>query len=206
MAKPTENPTWAETGTVVEPSAPKKASGWSGPGEEPPYQFFNWWQRAVARWLTYFETTTDAFAGYLAQYGAIVVDPVRGLTGANIYANTAAGFQAAISALSVGDRILVLDSIVLDALVQVTRNNMEIEFHPRVTMSKSGIPTGIRVSANGVRLKGGRMSGFSTAGDIGILIDAGSDYTMVSEMRFAACDTDISDLNGKGELWANINE
>lgn len=45
-------PEWATGGSaaVVEPSAGVKAVGWEG-GEEPPAEWFNWWQLLVYQWI-----------------------------------------------------------------------------------------------------------------------------------------------------------
>lgn len=45
-------PEWATGGSaaIVEPSAGVKAVGWQG-GEEPPAEWFNWWQLLVYRWI-----------------------------------------------------------------------------------------------------------------------------------------------------------
>lgn len=58
--KPTDDTSWALSagaGDVVEPTT-KRANGWD-PGDKPPAQWLNWWQRAVYRWLTYAEDATD---------------------------------------------------------------------------------------------------------------------------------------------------
>jgi hypothetical protein len=211
MAKPTENPTWAESGTVTEPSAGKKSTGWTAAGERPPYQFFNWWQRAVARWIEYLEDTTDDLAGLVDQYSAIV-----GSGGLATHANTATGLQAAIDASTTGDRILILDDIEWDfdggdTEVQITRQDMELEIHPRVTFSKAvmGAPAGkncLVVAADGVRIRGGRFASWGDSGDICINIQAASDYTMVSHARFNGADTEIDDNNGKSAIFGNIVE
>lgn len=204
MAKPTSYPDWTDGNPLkqVEPGAGKKTLGWTA-GEKPPFQYFNWLFYILGLWTRYFDETIEAVNAYTAIYSAIIADPIRGI---GTHPNTSVGFQAAIDDSTVGDKILILDDIPMTAQVQATRNDMMIEMHPRVDLSKSGAANGLRISAIGVRVKGGRMSGFSAGGDIAILIDAGSDYTMVSEMRFANCDTEISDLNGKGELFANISE
>lgn len=55
-AKPTgadsSNATWAESGSTIEPSSGKKASGWVA-SEEPPASWLNWTTRAIFRWLRY---------------------------------------------------------------------------------------------------------------------------------------------------------
>jgi hypothetical protein len=49
--KPTSLPTWATTGTIVEPSSGKKATGWIV--EKPPYGYFNWILNLIYQWCAY---------------------------------------------------------------------------------------------------------------------------------------------------------
>ncbi len=54
-AAPTDVIQWAESaisGGCVDPTT-KKIAGWN-PGDEPPAEWLNWWQRAVGRWQTYY--------------------------------------------------------------------------------------------------------------------------------------------------------
>lgn len=55
MARPTQLPEWASSGTnVVEPSGGKKVSGWLV-NERPAAQHQNWWQRRVYDWIQYLD-------------------------------------------------------------------------------------------------------------------------------------------------------
>lgn len=52
---PTENMAWAESAAVnrvVEPTV-KRTAGWN-PGDEPPAEWLNWWQRGAGRWISYY--------------------------------------------------------------------------------------------------------------------------------------------------------
>ena len=57
MAKPTENPQWAESGAPVEPSA-KRAVGYQ-PKDKLPAQQFNWLARTWGRWITWLSGLFD---------------------------------------------------------------------------------------------------------------------------------------------------
>lgn len=191
---------------MEEPSPAKKLLGFTG-AEKPWFKFHNWIWFRIDEWLKYFESVTDNFQFASDQnYSAFVTDEPS--TSANVYPATAAGLQDAIDASTVGDKILVLESIALDAQVQLTRNDMMLEIHPRATLSKAGggPATGVRVSATGVRINGGRFSGWSTGGDKAIQVDAGSDFTMIYGARFLNCDTEIDDQNGHSSFWGNISE
>jgi hypothetical protein len=47
--RPDKLPEWAASGAIVEPSSGIKAVGWVG-GEEPPAEYFNWWQNLAYQW------------------------------------------------------------------------------------------------------------------------------------------------------------
>ena len=210
--KPTAKPEWTvgnpSFGTItIEPSAGKKLAGWLA-AERPAREYMNWLFWNTNEWIDYLEEVTDSIAGFANIYSAFVGGPV-GLTPG--FPATSTGLQDAITAGSVGDKILVLADISMDAQVQVTRNNMEIEFHPRVTLSKdAGAPAtnfdALRVSATGVRLTGGRFASFSGTGDNAILIDSASDFTMVRDSRFASNDNDLQNDNGKSSIEGTITE
>jgi hypothetical protein len=52
--KPTTVPNWADTGTKVEPSSGKKATGWEYE-EKPPFEYFNWWMNLIGLWCAYLD-------------------------------------------------------------------------------------------------------------------------------------------------------
>ena len=63
MARPTNLPIWATTGVIDEPALSKKQRGWEEVGgvpEDPPYEYFNWWQNNVYTWVEYWSGLTDA--------------------------------------------------------------------------------------------------------------------------------------------------
>jgi hypothetical protein len=69
--KPTPVVEWAESGTVVEPSSGKKATGWTFQ-ERPASSFMNWILRTVGRWTSYINAvfadrgTTPGYIGTVA--------------------------------------------------------------------------------------------------------------------------------------------
>lgn len=121
---------------------------------------------------------------------------------------THASLAAALADAGVvaGSRILVTESQALAATINITKANLLIEFQPGVTFSKDTANTGISIQADGVRIRGGRFSGFSTGGDKAIEVQAGSDYTFITECRFASCDTEVDDAADTTTLLANIEE
>lgn len=197
FTKPTDHIDWTDGSTptkVVEPSVGKKLLGWIA-GERPAFQFMNWLFWQTDNWDKYEETVTDFLlqSGYKATIG----------TG-----GTFADINAAMASADIlpGDRLLVISNLALAATQIITKANVAIDLMPGITISKAGAGTGIQFSAVGIRLKGGRISGFSGGGDKAILIDVGSNYFFIGEVRFGTNTTDISDLNGTGAQYAIVNE
>lgn len=77
ILKPIERPKWADTTSdVVTPSNSKQDSGWTGPPEKPPYQFFNWIQKWTYRWLIWAESKIDASLGGSATQTYVILSGV----------------------------------------------------------------------------------------------------------------------------------
>ena len=79
--KPTEIDTWADSGTVVEPTALKKAEGWAD-GEQPPHEYRNWLEKTEREGINTSRDYTEEVADYTDQK----VDGVEGGTYANEHA------------------------------------------------------------------------------------------------------------------------
>jgi hypothetical protein len=110
----------------------------------------------------------------------------------------------AVAACSAGGKILVLDSEALATTVVISNANTEVVLKPGVVLSDSGCGTGIQLSATGCRIVGGKFSGFTTQA---ILIDSGSNYSIIGETRFSStCTASITDNNGKTAVFGTIDE
>lgn len=64
MARPASLPVWATAGDIAEPGSGKKALGWVT-GEQPPAQYFNWYQNLTYLWIEALAEENDD-APYLA--------------------------------------------------------------------------------------------------------------------------------------------
>lgn len=195
-AKPASRPAWTATnpGVRVEPSAPYKNTGWFS-NIRPPYQFMNWlFYNLGVEWLGYFEGVTDALKNAGAQFDFTIG------TGGDF-----ADINAAMAAPGVfaGARLYILNSLAFAMTQQITKNQISIDMGPGTVLSDAGALIGIQVSATRCRIKGGKMSGFATEA---LLIDAGSNYTMIGEMLFQGNAADVNDLNLKTAMWGIINE
>lgn len=197
MAKPTSSPKWTvgnpNFGTVtIEPSAGKKQTGWTA-GEKPPHELMNWLFYNLGEWVDYLDTV--AFQGFNAVVG----------TGAGATHPTLAAALADVL-VTAGSRILIKEDATINATIQVTKHNIELKFMPGVTYSKGTATTCIQVSADGFKMYGGRFAAWSVGGDKAILIDATSDYSMIRDVRFASCDTEIDDLASTTSVLGTITE
>jgi hypothetical protein len=204
LPKPTSKLDWKE-GTpnfgdvTIEPSSGKKLAGWAS-NERPPFQFMNWLFWIVHEWVNYFESVIDEG---VSGAGLVYKAYVGGVSGTSHATLADALADVAVTA---GDRIFVVSSESINSTIQITKNNIEIHFKSGVTFSKGSASTGLQISADGVKIVGGRFTGFNGGGDEAILIDAGSDYTMLRDMRFANNTTDVDDLASTSSLSGNITE
>lgn len=58
---------------IVEPSEPKKDSGWLS-SEEPPHEFFNWFQNGVSQWVPWLDEREQALTGIASQNASDISD------------------------------------------------------------------------------------------------------------------------------------
>lgn len=195
--KPSSKPDWTTStpGARTEPTGGKKSTGWTI-DERPAFQYMNWLFYIITEWITYFEEVTDGFIGFQAIYDAFV--GTGGLA-------THATINDALIDVAAGGRILVMNSATVNIIQQVTKNNVLIEFQPGVVYTKGSATTALQISADEVKIVGGKFSGFSTAGNKAMIIDSGSDYTQVRDCRFLNCDTDISDLASTSDISGTIS-
>lgn len=198
MARPSVYPEWTDGDSAkqVEPTSGKKLLGWTKT-ERPAFQYMNWIHWLTNEWITWIVEQIDGATAI----NSVVWDAIVGAEDGCTHATLASAL--ADSAIVAGSRIFVRDAETINTTVQVSKNNIEICFHPLAVFTKGSAANGLQVSAVGVRVKGGRFVNFTGAG---VLIDSGSDYTTVFDCRFASCTADITDNNGKGALTGNIGE
>lgn len=102
---------------------------------------------------------------------------------------TDATIAAAITRLSAGARILVMDSFALASTVAMSKANMEITLRPGVIISAGAATTGFTVTAAGCKITGGKISGFTN----GIDVQSGGDRFMARDIWFASNTNDVND-------------
>ena len=199
MAKPTLKPDWVvgQSGTnIVEPTSGKKAAGWVA-DERPAAEYWNWLLQNISEWIDYVDSVSDTLEAFHLFYQAVV--------GSGALA-THTTLNAAMLDVAAGARILVISDQTLNVTQQITKNNVQIDVNPGVTFQKGTATLGVQVTADGVRWNGGRFAGFSTPGDKAMQIDNGSDYTMLRDIRFSNCDTEVSDLAATTSSSGHITE
>jgi hypothetical protein len=119
---------------------------------------------------------------------------------------TDASISAAVSRVSAGARILVVEDQALNTTVTVSKANLRIELKGGVTVSKGTATTGFSVTASGFEMCGGRVTGFAAAGNKALNFSALATYGKVWGVRFLNNDTDIDDSLADVAQWGNINE
>jgi hypothetical protein len=73
LLRPAEKPKWAETGSVITPSNTTQDSGWTGPPQKPPYQWFNWLAVWTYRWINWFEARIDKSFGAQSSFQILTI-------------------------------------------------------------------------------------------------------------------------------------
>lgn len=115
-----------------------------------------------------------------------------------------ATLQEAIDASSAGDKILIASNLDVDTTIVIDKANIEICALPGVTVADDGAGTGISIEAAGVRIKGIRFSGFTTA----ISIADTFNFNFVTECRFASCTAEVTEVSAtpNNVIFGNITE
>lgn len=145
-------------------------------------------------------------AGYLTPVGL----PASGWTaivGSEGYCTHATLTAALADTTNVpaGSRILVVSNATINtSAISLNVANLYIEFAPGVTYTAGTSATGLTIAAAGIRIKGGRFSGFTT----GISISNTFNNNFITECRFASCTSDVVDNNTtpNNVIFGNITE
>lgn len=111
--------------------------------------------------------------------------------------------EAVAEAVS-GSVIRVLENVSIGTTIDVNVPDVELVFAPGVEITKDGAATGLLLSENGIKVRGGRFADFDTSNDVAIGIT--SDYCGVFESRFSNNDTDVADINETSTTVGVINE
>lgn len=189
MSKPSSKPQWTVGNTSpstvrVEPGASKKTEGF-GISERPAREFLNWLFFNFGEWIDYFEGQTD-FIGNAKQ---VIVD--AGATpSANIFNTLQAAHDAAI--VTPGTKILVVSDLTITEAVQISKNDIEIEFRPgKKLILDPATTTGVRglevvSSCDRLILKNVWFQGFTNAGDVALWIDVAAAHALLFRLMFDA--------------------
>ena len=191
--EPTDLPRWSSTvaadpAYVVEPAEGNKDTGFV-PGK-PLRVTMNWILSTIYLWIVYFQSKVNA---YSQEYDVIVntTDPTKG-THASL---TAALADAGVIA---GMKILVVDAQTVNISAIVVSKAVEIVFKPLAGLTAGTSANGLSITTTGVRVKGGKISGFS---GYGVQVDAAANRVKLGEIDFQTNTTDIDDQNGNSVNW-----
>jgi hypothetical protein len=106
-----------------------------------------------------------------------------------------------------GMKIRIEGNETISTAVDVAKTNLQLDFMPGVTFSKGGSATeALKLNADGIRVNGGRFSGFSGGGDRGVRVMSGADYCILIGQRFASCTVDVQEDSGTATVLANVIE
>lgn len=198
LPKPTTNSDWTDgaASKVVEPSAAKKLLGWVAL-ERPPFEFFNFLFFNTDEWIKYLESITDE----TVNARQVIVNAAG--NGQFLTLQAAHDDAGTIP----GTKILVTSDLSVDATVNISKNDIEIEFRPGFRLLKGGgAPatnfTGMQIQATADRFRGthlafGKAGGFfGDAGDLALEIVAGVNDAYLFNTIFGPSNTQNLDDQG----------
>jgi hypothetical protein len=111
------------------------------------------------------------------------------------------------AAILSGMKIKIENNETISTPVDITKTNLILDFLGGVTLTKGGAATeALKLNAAGIRVNGGRFSGFSGGGDRGIRVMSGANYAILIGQRFASCTVDVQDDAGNATVLANVTE
>lgn len=184
LPRPANFNEWTTTNPTarIEPTASKKESGWAA-DERPSFEFMNFLFFNIDDWLKYLDSQV-ALVRSSAQF-TVNVDPQLG---------DFTTLQDAIDSVDVvaGSKILVTSDLTITEAVQLSKQDIEIEFRPgSKIILDAGVTTGIRgleiiSTADRVRLKHVRFQGFVNPGDVCLWLDVGADNVFLFNPVFDA--------------------
>lgn len=184
LPKPGSHLGWTDgdAAKVVEPSSAKKLLGWVAL-ERPPFEYVNWLFFRADEWIKYFESVTDEIVGA----GQIIVDAAGG--------GSFTDLQSAHDSADVGpgSKIVVTSDLTIDSTVQISKNDLEIEFRSGNKLIKGGgAPAtnfrGLEIvsSCDRLTLRNAWFEGFTGAGDNALWLDASALYAVFFRLIFDA--------------------
>lgn len=161
LSKPTTKTDWTlgEPAKVVEPSAGKKLLGWVAL-ERPPFEFMNFLFFNTDEWVKYLESITDE----TVNARQVIVNAA----GNGQFLTLQAAHDDADTVP--GTKILITSDLSITATVNISKNDIEIEFRPGFRLLKGGgAPatnfTGMQIQATADRFRGTHLA-FAKAGSV----------------------------------------
>lgn len=107
----------------------------------------------------------------------------------------------ALANVAAGARIRVWQSETVDATIMSSLSNVEIVFNPGVNFTAGAAATGFNFSGVGMRIIGGRFTGFGTTA-----FNLSGNYSQFLSCRFSGNTNDILDSTATASIVGVINE
>lgn len=104
----------------------------------------------------------------------------------------------AVAAIVAGDRVRVAEDQTIDATLTVAVADVQIDVDPVVAITKGSAATGLVLNARGVRLRGGKVSGYTAGGDVGIHIGSAATGCTVADVVFLNSPNGVMDSSPHG--------
>jgi hypothetical protein len=105
-----------------------------------------------------------------------------------------------------GDQILVRASETVDATISIPQNDLDIRVENSTTYTKGTATIGFELTGDRINWNGGRFLSFNVASDVAFEVDAAASFSMLRNMRFNDCDTNIDDNGTMTSIMGVIHE
>jgi hypothetical protein len=196
--RPSSTPAWTQgnTGQQVEPTTGEKFAGYV-PNQRPAPKKLNWVLGNVSDWIDWLDYITAV------NYSVTAFDAVVGVNGTHATINDLMADSNIANIYSV----LVTSPQTLTATQVINKSDISFVFKPSAVYSKGTTTTpGISITAQRVRITGGRFTSFNGVSDVAILLTNISKNNLITDCFFADNTTPINDLGSNNTYANNIQE
>ena len=195
-SRPGTYPRWALTGTRTNPGNSAINTGWL-PDQIPPAEWHNWLFGFLGDWIDWLDYITQANLA-IQEYDAVV-----GVSG------THATINALMADINIANihRVLVTSPQTLTSTQVINKSDILLDFKESAVYSKgASLAKGISITANRVRIRGGRFTDWAAGGNVAIQIESGVKNCFITECLAVNNNTFINDLGSNNLVVNNIEE
>lgn len=197
-AKPSSTPAWTQgnPSQQIEPTDSEKFAGYV-PNQRPAPKKLNWVLGNISDWIDWLNYITGI------NFSQNEFDAVVGTNGSH------ATINALMADANIANiyKVLVTTPQTLTSTQVINKSDIEFVFKPSAVYAKGLTTTpGISITAQRVKILGGRFTSFNGGADVAIQLESGSKNNMIIQGEFADNTTAVNDLGSNNVLSNNISE